>query len=138
VIHLFLFTIPFPANIGNFIQKLKPIASFNILKVVSKYTVKYLAIDTAAQSELRPNIILPAQDLGITQHNSITNLGNVFHLEAFYFWTVAKLVFYAVSSMFGKDSHVSTVVSLKNKVFFGQLLGLLVGGFIPISIAVFF
>jgi len=35
VINLFLFTIPFPANISTYVQKLKPIVSFNILKVLT-------------------------------------------------------------------------------------------------------
>ena len=32
VIHMALFMLPFPGNMGNFISKLKPIASFNVVK----------------------------------------------------------------------------------------------------------
>ena len=32
VIHMALFMLPFPGNISNYIQKLKPIASFNVVK----------------------------------------------------------------------------------------------------------
>jgi hypothetical protein len=47
VIHMALFMLPFPANMGNFIQKLKPIASFNVLKQLSKLVDMILPQDSA-------------------------------------------------------------------------------------------
>ena len=46
IIHMFMLTIPFPGNIINIVKKLKPLVSFNILKIVSDYSEKLLPFDT--------------------------------------------------------------------------------------------
>ena len=51
VIHMVLMMLPFPPNIGNYLTKLKPIASFNVLKKLSKYILKVLPPDWVAQNE---------------------------------------------------------------------------------------
>jgi len=136
IIFMFLFSITFPANTGNFITKLKPIVSFNILKVLSKYTVRFLMIDVDSQAKLRQEIILPAQDLGITSHNSLQNLGNVFHLELVYSLTLIQLVFFG-ACMFFSPKYKEKADKLQKKLFFSQILQIMVGGFIPLSISVF-
>ena len=52
IIHMFLFSIPFPGNIVNVIKKIKPLVSFNIIKGLSKYIEKFLFVDTLGQMEL--------------------------------------------------------------------------------------
>ena len=71
IIHMFLYSLPFPGNIQTFVKKLKPIAGFNILKSLSVYTSKLFVQDIDAQTEARVKIIPPAADLGIKSHNSI-------------------------------------------------------------------
>jgi hypothetical protein len=43
---MFFFTIPFPGNIINVIKKIKPLASLNIMKELSKYVEKAFTFDT--------------------------------------------------------------------------------------------
>ena len=45
IIHMFMFTIPFPGNIVNVIKKIKPLVSFNILKDLNVYIEKVFFFD---------------------------------------------------------------------------------------------
>mmetsp|Transcript_16682 Transcript_16682/g.25714 ORF Transcript_16682/g.25714 Transcript_16682/m.25714 type:complete len:134 (-) Transcript_16682:234-635(-) len=93
IINLFLFTIPFPANISTYIHKLKPIVSFNILKALTTFTKGIFKFDVDAQAELKPKILLTVQDLGTKTHNAIPNLGNMFHLLSYYLVLVGYLIY---------------------------------------------
>ena len=46
IIHMFLFTIPFPGNIVNVIKKIKPLVSFNILKDLNIFIEKVFIFDS--------------------------------------------------------------------------------------------
>jgi hypothetical protein len=52
IIHMFMYTVPFPGNISNIIKKIKPIVSFNLLKSLSIYTEKVFKFDTVKQIEM--------------------------------------------------------------------------------------
>ena len=137
VIHMFLYSLPFPGNIQTFVKKLKPIASFNILKAISKYTSMIFVQDVDAQTQARSGIMVPFRDMGIKTHNSIENLGNIFHLITYYLFLVALLVPYKILGFF-KDKFVLKYLNLKREVFFGMLFQILWAGWIPVSIALYF
>ena len=49
IVHMFIFSIPFPGNIVNIIKKLKPlVSSFNIIKKLTKFYEKFIAVDRLA------------------------------------------------------------------------------------------
>jgi len=75
--------------------------------------------------------------MGIKQHNAIVNLGNMFHMLGYYLFALGMFFAYYVASIFG-DSYLGKIINLKKKLFYGQLLAILVGGFIPISISIYF
>jgi hypothetical protein len=58
IVHMFIFSIPFPGNIVNIIKKLKPlVSSFDIVKDLTKFYEKFIAVDTLKQIEFAKFII---------------------------------------------------------------------------------
>lgn len=81
VIHLGLFNIGMPANSLNFIQKLKPLVGFNLLKSVQKLTFKLFPDDEQLQMKMI-NLIKPKmRQLGINSLNSIFLMQNLFYVQ---------------------------------------------------------
>jgi len=109
VINLFLFTVTFPANISNYVQKLKPIISFNILKVLTQVTQDFINLDLNGQAQIREKIITPVRDLGTKSHNAIPNLGNMFHLLFYYLFCLvylSYLKFMGITDFKAADKHI--------------------------------
>lgn len=86
-----LIYVKMPGNIATYYQRLKPIATFNIVVALQKVTDYIFNYDTPEQIRLRENIIATAQDLSILYHNALKNLGNFLFLLGFYFSKVWKL-----------------------------------------------
>ena len=129
-----------PGNIATYYQRLKPIASFNIVAALSKLTDLVFNYDTPQQIALRAKILSTAQDLNIKYHNALKNLGNVLFMLIFYFRDIFYLCCYKVLSLMciKKELFQKKFTALKKQLFFGQLIKFASGGCIPIAIAVYF
>lgn len=90
ILYQALIYVVMPGNISTYYQRLKPIASFNIVAALSRITDLIFEYDTPMQIKLRPLILSTAQDLNIKFHNSMKNLGNFLFLYFIYFKDVIK------------------------------------------------
>jgi len=134
VIHMLLFMLPFPANIVNYLSKIKPIASFNVVKSLSKFIMQLLPQDSTKQNENKVYILSSARDLGVKTHNTIANLTNIFIMMCFlgldFFKYLLMSLTHPFTTRFQKRRQ-----ALAKDLFFGRFITLSTGGFIPMSIA---
>ena len=129
-----LFMLPFPGNMSNYIQKLKPIASFNVVKQLSKLTAYLFPQDKLEQDKNRVHILPPAQDLGLKTHNTIANLTNIFFMICFIKLDIIKLLILSILRIF-TSRFDERAKNLRKQIFFGKIITMCIGGFIPMSIA---
>jgi hypothetical protein len=137
IIHMFMYTVPFPGNISNIIKKIKPIVSFNLMKSLSKYTEKVFKFDTLGQLALKKKYLIPAvKNMGVGHMNCIVNLKNIFQLVVYYLLQVAFALFLRMVVIFSGKC-IARYKDLSFKLFFGGMIQIVQAGFIPITIAVF-
>mmetsp|Transcript_26729 Transcript_26729/g.40767 ORF Transcript_26729/g.40767 Transcript_26729/m.40767 type:complete len:140 (-) Transcript_26729:1288-1707(-) len=81
-----------PANIINFLAKLKPIISFDLLKIVADVINGIFTFDMTRHQELAKSALQPTlQDMGYKTFNSILNLGSLVAMLAF---VMAKIMLF--------------------------------------------
>jgi len=128
--------IKLPANIVNFLKKLTPFISFDLIKIVATRINDLFTFDMARHKEMAETNLKPAlQDMGYTTFNSILNLGS---LVAMLFFVFSKIVITAgVASaqrtLNLKSKKLEKFVERQSKtLFFSQPLTLALSGFMPI------
>jgi len=62
VINLALLQTAFPGNLNNFILKLKPIVTFNIVKIITQYFLMLFSFDVDFQNKVKATIMTPAKN----------------------------------------------------------------------------
>lgn len=76
--HLSLFNVSVPANATNYLAKLRPIISFNLMKYLKYVNDWVLNFDYKGQDDLKVKyLIAPIKDIGFSSFNFLMNSGNV-------------------------------------------------------------
>jgi hypothetical protein len=131
-----------PGNAVNYIQKIRPIVTFNILRFLTDVSIYLMPIDEDEHLKNEEKVSTPMKSIGIKNFIVLVNLGNFFWLLMLYSYDMAKVVWYYIQALnhswtpkeeFYKEKAIKAFRPLQ----WQPLLQICVSGFVPISIALY-
>ena len=88
-----------PGNAVNYIQKIRPIVTFNIVRFLTDFSIYLMPIDEDEQMKNEEKVSTPMKSIGIKNFIVLVNLGNFFWLLMLYSYDMAKAGWYYIQSL---------------------------------------